>query len=197
MNEQRIRYQLPMTTALVCAAILAAAIGGCTPHKDRTELLKGVRTEEVRLESKHTGGPTIVMPVPEGFGLDWTEDARHDNFILYDPKDTSTVQRGMIIVNITPFFVQHGDTGEADRSIGKIAGAELEWRETVMPILEGADTVFQREAVQKELLKGYPSPDKNGPLLLHVFVVGSDPKLVEMLMGCVESMKILPGKPNI
>jgi hypothetical protein len=34
-------------------------------------------------------------------------------------------------------------------------------------------------------------------MVVHAFVVGSDPKLVEILTAAVETLKVLPSKPNL
>jgi hypothetical protein len=186
-----------IAAAIVGAALIATAAGCAAPRKDRTSLLKGIPTKQVHLAPTHTGAPEIVMTVPAQYAVDWTEEARYDNFLIFDPQDTGVVQRGMIAVNITPKPVQHvEDSVKGTYSIGSISGNDLKWRETTDPGFDDVP-VYQREATQKELLKTYPSPDKNGPLVVHVFIVGSDPKLVELLMGAVETMKILPGKPNV
>lgn len=181
----------------ICAAILLLAMPGCIPKKDRAKLLEDVPTSELRLDPKNTEAAELTMKVPAGFQSDWTSNAQYDKFIIFDPSDSGDVQRGMVIVNITPIPLAHvPDSIDDDHSMGAIEGKSLKWRETVA---YGEDSVriYQREAVQTELLKLYPSPDREGPLIVHVFVVGRDPKLVELLMGAVETIKIIPGKPNV
>lgn len=192
----------PMLTSRPAAMLLSAALlmtgllGACAPKKDRSALLKGIPTEKIRLEMEHTTAPDLEITVPKGFIANWAKEARYDKFYIYDPADTGVTQRGLLIVDLSPTpALSIPDSAKTDKSRGTIADESVTWREAVLK--DETPHVHQREMVQKDLLGRYQSSDNAGPIILHAIIAGSDSTLVERLTASVESIKVLPAKPNL
>jgi hypothetical protein len=176
--------------------LILAAGAGCTQHKDRAALMRGVKTTQLQLDCKHTDLPSLLITVPSGFASDWTKEARYDKFFIFDPADTGEVQKGMILIDVTPAPPkQIPDSADYKKSLGTLNGEEVQWRE--MTFIEESDSskVYQREMQTNAPYRSLSFVDKK--MVIHAFVVGSDPKLVELLTACVETLKALPSKPNL
>lgn len=182
--------------ALLVPAVIPLLIVGCTPRRDRARLLKDVETIAVRMENLHTRVPDLLIRVPTRFVVEWTSEARYDKYFIYDPKDTADVQKGMVMIDVAPFPArQIPDTSDVGRSIGTIDGHDVIWREYVVEDMEGPP-LHQREMTSAEVFEEAERfvEEKR---VLHAFVVGTDPELVELLTGAVETITVLPRKPNL
>jgi hypothetical protein len=176
--------------------------------KDRSPLLKGIKTAQVTLSATRSNAPDFIVTVPDGFETEWVgeEKSAYDKFYIFNRDDTGAVQHGMAIIDIAPsprWLIR--DTADYSRSGGSIAGHDIEWREEVVdPSTEEENAfasstgkrLFRREMVSKELIEGYHSAKGEGPLLVHAFVVGSDSLLVERLTASIETIVVRP-RPNL
>jgi hypothetical protein len=182
-------------TVLLLASMLALA-AGCIGAKDRSELLKGIPTTRIRLAPQHTDAPDMLITLPKGFQADWVKEARYDKFYIYDISDTGATQRALLIIDVTPSpYLSIPDTTTVEKSRGSIDGQKVIWREAIYK--DDTVQVYQREMVQPDLLKIYQSADRLGPLQLHAIVAGHDRDLVEKLAGSVETIHLLPSRPNL
>ena len=191
--------KLPSRPLQFLFPILAvAALGmGCAKVKDRSGLLRGVATQDVRLELRHTKISDLTIRIPTGFVSEWTEEAHFDKFFIYRPQDTGDVQKGMVTLDVTPNPPKMiPDTASYTRSIGHIAGHDAQWREMTVVELDGAK-LYQREMVTKDIFTGLENYSNLQGLVLHAFVVGSDSLLVERLTAVVETIALPPLKPNL
>jgi hypothetical protein len=179
------------------ALLLLIIVAGCAKVKDRSVLLRGVETRQVRLELKHTKISDLSIRVPVGFMSEWTEEAHYDKFFIYMPQDTGDVQKGMITLDITPNPPKLiPDTAKYARSIGRIGEHEVPWREMTVVDDDGAK-LYQREMVTKDIFTGLENYGSTSGIVLHAFVVGSDSLLVERLTAVVETLALPPLKPNL
>lgn len=191
-----------MSRSAVLLAVLLVMLfaTGCIPRKDRGELLKNVETLAVRMENTHTDVPDLLIRVPSNFVVEWTKEARYEKYFIYNPRDTGEVQKGMAIIDITPYPALHiADTAEnLEKSIGMIGGEkgrEVIWKEFTVEEL-GSAPLYQRETTVTGM---FEEADKFREVKhsLHAFIVGSDPELVEVLTASVETITVLPRKPNL
>jgi hypothetical protein len=170
---------------------------GCVPHKDRSGELKGIRTVRVRIVNTQTKAPDLEITLPEGFSVISEDRWQYDKFYIQDSRDSGETQRGLIQLDVTPSPLQSiRDTNKFERSRGSIAAEDVDWREARI-VDESGVPIYQREMTQSTLLKNFRSPDGRGALVLHALVTGSDPKVVEQLTASVETIKVLPPKPNL
>ncbi|HVZ41395.1 MAG TPA: hypothetical protein VHI13_19095 [Candidatus Kapabacteria bacterium] len=186
---------------LVLAAILPVLImgmaTGCTPRKDRSAQLRGVRMEEIRLLNRHTGVNDITMMVPEGFASEWTRENRFDKFFVYSPADTGQTQRGMLVIDVEPSPIHIiPDTAECERYRGRVADADVIWRERTITG-DAGERLYQRETMTAELFPQSRIRNVSEPVMFHAFVVGSDSILVNRLTAAVETIRFQPLKPNL
>ncbi len=186
-----------MNVHSLCALVLVVVLAtGCASRKDRSGLLRGVKTEQLILKCAHTDLPDLTITVPAGFVADWTKEARYDNFYLFDPADTGEVQKGMIVIDVTPESrKQIPDSVDFQKFIGTLGGKDIQWRELTFVDELDSSKVYQREVQTNVLYEPLSYVDKK--MVVHAFVVGSDPKLVEILTAAVETLKVLPSKPNL
>ena len=102
----------------------------------------------------------------------------------------------MIVLDVTPApGKQIPDSAKYQKSLGTMQGEEVQWREMTMVDEADSSTVYQREMQTNAPYRSLSFVDKK--MVVHAFVVGSDPKLVELLTACVETLKTLPSKPNL
>lgn len=180
---------------LLVTVICVTSFEGCTRRKDRAELLRGIRLAELRLQPKHTDVNDMSMKAPDGFAVEWTAEAQEDKFYIYDPRDTGSVQQAMIVIDITRAPSKLiPDTAAYERSLGQASGHDVQWRERTIVDDEGTK-VHQREMVTADLLADAAAGDAR--FLMHAFVVGSNETLVERLAASVETITVLPAKPNL
>lgn len=191
-----------MSRSAVSIAVLLALlfITGCIPRKDRGKLLKNVETLAVRMENTHTNVPDLLIRIPSGFVVEWTKESRYEKYFIYNPKDTGEVQKGMVILDITPYPARHiADTVEnLKKSIGTIGGEdgkEVIWKEYTVEEI-GSAPLYQRETTLAGLFED-ADRFKEVKNTLHAFIVGSDPDLVELLTASVETITVLPRKPDL
>jgi hypothetical protein len=191
------RARVLLSTVTLLALMLV--VTGCVRRKDRSGVLKGIRTVELHLTNRHTLAPDLVIRVPEGFVESWFEEAQYDKFYILDPSDSGETTRGTIQLDITPVpYWSIRDTAKFERTRGSIGEHDVDWRETKLTSPgDTTRTIYQREMVQREIFNQLRSPDGTGELTLHALIVGSDPKLVEQLTAAVESIRVLPLKPNV
>lgn len=179
---------------LVIPLVLISA--GCVARKDRSGLLKGIPTTQVRLEPQHTDAPDLMITLPQGFQAEWVKEARYDKFYIYNLADTGATQRALLIVDLSPTpILSIDDTAKVEKSRGDVAGNKVIWTESVFH--DDTVNVYQRETIQRDILKIYQGTDHSGPLVLHAIVAGRDRDLVEKLTASVETIQVLPGKPNL
>lgn len=186
-----------MKTFPILLAIVLLLASGCAKVKDRSALLRDVPTEQVRMEPRHTQISGMTILIPKGFVVEWTEEARYDKFYIYEPKDTGDVQQGMVTIDITPDPAKLiPDTATYERSRGKMGEMEIQWRERSV-IEPPAAKLFQREMVTRDIFKDAEKYNRHEGLVLHAFVVGTDSLLVERLTATVETIALVPMKPNL
>lgn len=188
------------SVVLIVVLIAMLFVTGCIPRKDRGELLKNVETLAVRMENTHTDVPDLLIRVPSGFVVEWTKEARYEKYFIYNPKDTGEVQKAMAIIDITPYPARHiADTAKGlKKSIGTIGGeegSEVIWKEFTVEEL-GSEPLYQRETTVTGLFEE-ADRFKEVKNVLHAFIVGTDPDLVEILTASVETITVLPRKPNL
>ncbi|MEP7218663.1 MAG: hypothetical protein ABI876_07080 [Bacteroidota bacterium] len=173
-------------------------IGGCVPRKDRSGLLKGIKTAQVRLDPRHTELPPLEITLPDGFVASWTTEAKYDQFYIFNPADTGDVQHAMLVVEVTPYPPrQIPDSARFEKSRGGIGDIDVDWRElTIIDEIDSAK-LYQREMTTGEVFKKGGGTYADKGIAFHAFVVGSDPKLVEKLTAAVETVKVLPARPNL
>lgn len=182
--------------SITLAILVALAAAGCAPRKDRAKLLQNVETVSVRMVNEHTGLPDFLIRVPPGFVVEWTKEARYEKYFIYNPQDTGDVQKGMAVIDVTPFPArQIPDSLKVSRSIGTMGGRDVKWTEYTVQE-PGEPPLYQRETTSYDLLKDLVKYQEEKPAI-HVFVVGSDEALVEMLTASAETLSILPRKPDI
>ncbi len=183
--------------ALSVGALLAVLVtAGCTPHKDRSKLLQDVELLTVRMVNEHTGLPDLLIKVPSGFVVEWTKEARYEKYFIYDPKDSGDVQSGMAVIDVTPYpSTLIADSLKIQRSIGDLAGANVVWKEYSIEE-PGTPTLYQREMTSNKIF-AEASKYKDEAFTMHAFVVGTDHDLVEILTASVETITVLPQKPNL
>lgn len=179
------------------ATIAAMFIAGCATRRDHTELLKGITTKEIKLDPKNTHAPEIRLRIPEVFETDWTPSDGPDTFIIFDPTDSEdSVQRAMLIVKVAADPFKHiADSLDTRHTRSNIAGGTVEWRERSFKD-DAGKVVHQREALREGVFKLVSDPRTNRPLVLQVFVVGTDSSLVEQLMGSAETISVGGGRPD-
>jgi len=186
-----------MKTFSILLALVVLLLPGCAKVKDRSALLRDIPTEQVRMEPRHTQVAGMTLRIPKGFVVEWTEEARYDKFYIYEPKDTGDVQQGMVTLDITPDPAKLiPDTAKYERSVGKMGEHEVQWRERTVTEPPAAK-LFQREMVTRELFKDAEKYNRVEGLVLHAFVVGTDSLLVERLTATVETISLVPMKPNL
>jgi hypothetical protein len=182
--------------SIILAILAVLATAGCTPRKDRARLLRDVETIAVRMVNEHTGLPDFLIKVPTGFVVEWTRESRYDKYFIYNPRDSGDVQKGMAVIDVTPYPArQIPDSLKVKRSIGQMAGHDVKWTEYTVGE-PGEPALYQREMTSYapfEEIEKY----KDHKNALHVFVVGSDQNLVEILTAAAETITILPRKPNL
>ncbi len=181
--------------SLFCVAVIALC--GCGKSRDRSVALRGVRTHTATLDARHTGMGGISIRLPEEYAAEWTEESKHDKFYIYRPNDTAAVQAGMLIIDITPAPLKSiPDTAVYEKVGGKIGEHAVEWRERVV-VGDDNDTLYQREVASREPLAQRGRYNDTQALVLHAFVVGSNAMQVERLAAAVETIALLPMKPNL
>lgn len=184
----------PTFAAAVVIALIA--ISSCAEFKDRSRLLDGVPTHKVALKCPHTGIPDLELTVPKEFeASDITSpNDKFDKHLVSRFSDPEPVP-GQIVLTVTrtpsPAIP---DTGDAYHTRGAIAGVNVTWLENVLDDANG--TIHQREVIDDDVLTAQ-SASTGETLYLHVFVVGTDQKLVEQLTASVETLKVLPARPNL
>ncbi len=185
------RLARPFIGMLMLVTMFATTVG-CEQHKDRSALIRSVPSTEIRLHTEHTNAPDLTMRVPTAFSdIDWTRNARYDNFMISNPDDTAEIQHGLLVVNVTPSPVHHiPDSVDVDNVIGRLAGKDVEWHEFTVIKPDGSK-LYQREAFVRSLLSGYTANGTGPDLVLHVFVVGTSYELVETLTSAAETLDIV------
>jgi hypothetical protein len=206
MKEFEVMSSRPFSWIIIW--VLLVCVAGCVSKKDRSPLLKGIRTTQVTLSATRSNAPDFIVTVPEGFESEWVgeEKSDYDKFYIFNRNDTGDIQHGMAYIDIAPaprWLIR--DTADYSRSRGSIAGHDIEWREEVFdPSTEEGNAfasstgkrLFRREMISKDLIEGYHSARGEGPLLVHAFIVGSDSLLVERLTASIESIVVKP-RPNL
>ncbi len=184
------------TRTFLALALAGAFLTSCAEYKDRSALLNGVQTHPVVLKCPHVNIPDIQLMVPKDFDASEisSPNDKFDKHLVSRFSDPEPVP-GQIVVTVTHAPVPAiPDTGEAVHTKGTINGETVTWLENVMETANG--TIFQREVISDDVLS-VQSASSSNPIYLHVFVVGTDPKLVEQLTASVETLKVLPAKPNL
>ncbi len=172
----------------IALALVGLCIAGCMEYKDRSVLLEGVTTVEKDLTMKHTGIPDMKISLPEGYEVSWEKMAEFDKFFIFNPDDSVGINPGMILLDVGPSpYRVIGDTAEFTESGGTIAGHDVVWKER--SIKEGRDNVLHhREMTSGTVLAEYKN-DKGESFKIRVFVVGSNPDLVELLTACSQTIR--------
>jgi hypothetical protein len=181
---------------LAAVAALVALTTGCATRREHRELLKGIETKQIELDPRHTRAPKLTLTVPARYESDWTAQASYDTFILIDPGDDSDVQRGMLVIRVTPSPITQIPDSVKPRRVRSSLGEEtIEWREFAFTDDQGV-RVHQREATHDDIFKLFKDPKSGQSLRLSLFVVGSDSLLVEQLMGSAETIVAGGGRPD-
>lgn len=191
-------FRSPNAGLLLCLlGLLALSAPACARKKNRAALLKGVPTETARLENEHTGVDDMEITVPSGYVVEWTSEARHDKYYVYRPSDTAEVQRAMVVLDVTSAIVKMiPDTASYERVVGRLAGHDVEWRERTVLEIDGS-RLYQREMTTREPLRSKDVYHRVERPAIHAFVVGWDEAEVERLVAAVETLRMLPMKPNL
>ncbi len=178
---------------VILLGLLATA---CAEHKDRSGLLKGVKLSPIDIACPQTDVPDLRIMIPDGYTLSRLNEPNNvfDKYLVARFSDPDPAP-GQIVLTVTrqPLLAVR-DTGETLRSKGTIAGKSVTWLETTVEDDQG--TFYQREFVSDEILEEV-NRNSSEPLYLTVFVAGADQQVVEQLVASVETLKILPARPNL
>lgn len=183
-------------STLPLLALAGALLASCAEYKDRSALLNGVQAHAIVLKCPHVNIPDIQLIVPKGFDASEisSPNDKFDKHLVSRFSDPEPVP-GQIVITVTRAPMPAiPDTGEAVHTKGTINGESVTWLENVLEDANG--TIFQREVISDDVLS-VQSASSAEPIYLHVFVVGTDLKLVEQLTASVETLKVLPAKPNL
>jgi len=183
-----------ISTLLLLAMAGGIVMSSCTSYKDRSSVLKGTKTHTVVLACPRANIPDLQMSMPEGFDPVPLTGSRDDKYVISRSGDPEPVP-GQIVVTVTrsPYPVVP-DSSDVVETMGKIGDASVVWRE--FRIEDATHVIHQRELISDDILERF-NKQSSDRLFVHVIVGGTDEKIIEQLLACVETLRILPARPNL